>query len=228
MQGVKLQTLVKQVKVITGDSIVEGSSIDADLAMLLSLTQESLANTSDWASLETTSDVSFDADSRLGTFPSLNLNRPVLVEYRWNETWERLEYGIGAEQYNAWDVGEAADPVMRWKLLPLADAVQQFELWPTPATACTVRVTGQRALLPFTVNDDVCTLDGLLLVYYAAADRLMLLDRKNVAATLLSKANALAASLRAIEHRKDNSFSFTKYDDGCAGDRQKVVPILSV
>ena len=230
MRGVKLTELVKQVKVLCADSIQEGSSIDNDIAVLLDLTQTTLAATNDWASLENKIDVSLAAGDRYANFPALNLARPVVAEYKWNELWSRLEYGIQEDQYNSWDEGEQADPMERWKLIPITDAtaVQTFEVWPTPATTAQVRFTGQQALLPFKQGDDLCTVDSLLLVYFTAAERLGLLGRPATQVqAILGKANALAAALRSVEHRENNTFSWTKYSHD-EREQRKVVRILSV
>lgn len=228
MRGVKLGKLVQLVKVICGDSTGEGSAIDSDLKLLLTLTQESLAATNDWASLEIRQDVSLAAGIRVGNLPGFNLTRPVYVEYQWSNTWGPLAYGIGSEQYNVYDVDQVADPVQNWRIIPptVADETPTFEVWPTPATSATIRFTGQQRVLDFVSDEDVCTVDHLLLVYYAAVDRLALLNKKS-SSLMLAKANALAASLRSVEHRSGNSISFTSYADQ-AEPRRKTVPILSV
>lgn len=228
-QGYTLADLVQQVKALCGDSTQEGSAINADLRTLLALTQESLANTNDWAGLETTADVVLAAGDRFGVVPALNLARPVRVEYKWNEKWRPLTFGITTDDYNAWDEGETADPVEKWKLLPYEpeNEQQQFEVWPSPVTEATIRFTGQKALATFEIDSDFATVDGLLLVYYTAAERLSLLGKKN-APLMLSKANALAATLRSVEHKDNNVISFTKYCDDQPQERRKFVRILSV
>ena len=226
-QGLTLAQLVQRVKVLCGDSTQEGSAVNNDIATLLALTQESLANTNDWASLETIEDVTVSAGTRTGTFPSLNLARPIRVEYKWTTLWHPLDFGIGADQYNAWEENEQSDPIERWKLLPLADSVQSFEVWPTPTTDAVIRFTGQIAVAPFAVDSDVCTVDALLLAYYTAAERMAILGKKE-SALMLGKANALAASLRSVEHRENNVISFTKYSDEPQETRAKFVRILNV
>jgi len=220
-QYVKLLDLRQMLKAECRDSLSVGNSIDNELNVLLATKQEVLATQFDWASLELISDVA--VDGQYATLPALNYARPVLVETQLNELWQPVEYGITSAQYN---FPQSVAPIRRWKMVAKTDptAAAQVEVWPIPPVAATIRFTGQQALLPLKIDDDVCTLDSLMLVLYVAADRLTALNQKD-AASKLAQANAIAASLKSVMAKAEPVFKTYQSDGDCSRSRRRTVLI---
>lgn len=230
MQGVKLSTLRRMLKVECGDSLTAGTGIDADLNALLETEQELLATMSDWAMLETRWDVAVAAGARYLNLPNYNQSRPVVVETLWAQHWTEVCYGIDSEQYNRYDSdrGQTGAQIEKWRLVPVTEtgAQQTFEVWPLPSIAQTVRFTGQLRMLPLLTDEDVCTLDAQMLVMFAAAKRLALLG-KNEAQFKLAEAQAIASTLRSVSSKKNNVFAVNSWDQD-PSKKVKTVAVLSI
>ena len=220
-QYVKLLDLRTMLKAECRDSLSVGNSIDNELNVLLAMKQEVLATQFDWASLERIADVA--VDGQYATLPALNYARPVIIETQLSELWQPVEYGITSAQYN---FPQSVAPVRRWKMVAKTDptAEAQFEVWPIPPVATTVRFTGQQTLLPLKIDEDVCTLDSLMLVLYVAADRLTALKQQD-AASKLAQANAIAASLKSVQAKASPVFKTYQSDFNYPPSRQRAILI---
>lgn len=229
MRGTKLSDLRQMLKAECGDSLDVGSAIDGELDLCLANKQRFLASQKDWDDLVLRKDVAVVASSRYANLPELNYNRPVHAEVYFNERWVTLDYGVGPEQYNYLnpDRGDVMDPIQRWQKIPVTDksVAATFELWPLPATAQTIRFWGQQALMPLKADDDVCTLDDLLIVLYCAAERLARADQRNAQAKLAA-ANQLAATLQATNSNERLVFGINKVGESKRERRR--VPIVLV
>lgn len=223
MQYVKLVDLRQMLKAECRDSLSVGTAIDNELNVLLKTKQELLASQADWAQLEVVLDVPITAGNPYADFPAINTQRPFVVETLLSELYNPVEFGITSEQYN---FPQSTTPIRRWKYKAKTDATAaaQFEVWPTPPLSTVVRFTGQQQLLPFVTNDDVCTLDGLMLVLYVAADRLLALEKKDWQSKL-NQANAIAATLKSTSSLSKPIFR-TYESDECCATRSRVRPIL--
>jgi hypothetical protein len=84
--------------------------------------------------------------------------------------WYPVDYGIKGEQYEAVDpdMGEVQDPASRWQTY----SPTQFEIWPVPAGQQTLRFWGTGLATTMVVDSDPAVLDDLLIVLYAAAEKL--------------------------------------------------------
>lgn len=80
-----------------------------------------------------------------------------------------LLYGIGPEDHNYSDEGFKGYPE-KWQ--HYADNEDQFELYPVPDGAYTVRLKGMKRLGRLVEDTDRSTLDGTLIVLYAASELL--------------------------------------------------------
>lgn len=153
------------------DSTV-GQSENPALKVLLRRTQEMLHDEWDWPHLDGVwFDKSIIAGSRYYDFPAgLNYERAMTASVLYNGVWQPMNYGFGPLQYNTFnsDNNERSDPATHWRVY----SDTQFEVWPLPATAGTVRFTGTRALGDFDQDTDVCVLDGTMVVLFAAAEQL--------------------------------------------------------
>lgn len=192
-------------KAETGRSVSVGTQMDSALNTLLSNMQKWLASDYDWPFLNDRWDVAVGPASRIVNVPttaqvaganiSINFERPVDFEVKWNSAWQPVLYGIDSEEFNYVDsdIGEAQDPVQRWQMSGEAT----FEIWPMPQTAQTCRFSGQRVLGTLAADADKADLDDLLIVLFCAAE--LLADAKSAkASTVLAKATQRLARLRGV------------------------------
>lgn len=188
-RGTALSVLVTQLKAELGDSLSAGTQRDARYKQLLANEQRFLVAEYAFPFLEHSWDVALVASSRYLSFPtttidaqtlSIDLERPLRVEVKHNDRWTCVDYGIGQDEYNAHDSdqGQIMDPVRRWRY----NGSSQFEVWPRPASAQTLRFTGQRALSALAVDADTALLDEELLVLSVAVP--LLASGKDAAVSL--------------------------------------------
>jgi hypothetical protein len=192
------------------ESTETNATRDAEFNSALIAKQDDLCIEYDWPFLKRSWDVSVVAGSRYLSLPTAdirgitctpNLERPIVVERLFNTKYVELGYGIGSEQYNYRnsDNNERLDPIQRWELVTnTSDATNadQFEIWPRPTTAQTIRFTGQRKPLAIAGDTDKFDLDDRLLAYFTAADYLLFRDQAN-AKLVLAKAQGRLLKLRA-------------------------------
>lgn len=173
------------------------TALDLELGYALANSQEKLCAAYDWTFLEDRWDKT--VTGRYTALPTqnirsinstINFNRPVIVECKYSNLWNPLEYGIGSEQYNYLDSdnGVTQNPARNWQMESNtgdASNADEFEIWPIPATSQTIRFTGQRAPRTLSSDSDKCDLDHLLIVYAAAMEILTM--RENPMAPLAVK-----------------------------------------
>jgi hypothetical protein len=116
------------------------------------------------------------AGQRYYDFPTdLNLERVERVEFKWDDRWHQLEYGIGRTQLDQYDSDRDVRswPIYRWK----EAEDNQIEVWPVPSLDGSIdpptgllRFTGIRALRPLVQESDRADLDDTLLVLFSAAE----------------------------------------------------------
>lgn len=154
------------------------SSLEPQKA-LIRRTQEDLYLAYDWPHLKTQTTKSVSAGARYLELPSTF--DFTSVENIWGRDesgdWQALGYGIEPEHYNDYssDANERTFPIRRWQtyLQPTGDvSTRMFEIWPLPDRATELLVRGKRALLPLTADDQTSTLDGPLIVLFAAGELL--------------------------------------------------------
>jgi len=210
-RGTTLANIRALLKSEVGDAQETNDFADAEYNRLLSTKQKDFANAFDWPFLQHRWDLSCPSGTRFVGFPStdilgltnqvINVERPVLVERFFNTKYWKLDYGIASIQYN-WrnsDNDERLDPIQRWQIVSNVNESGQankLEVWPIPVTNQVVRFTGQRVVQTLSADSDTADLDDLLLVYFVAAERLMLRDQKS-AMYKLNQAKEHLVKLRA-------------------------------
>ncbi len=110
------------------------------------------------------------AGSRYYDYPAqLDVERGYKLWVKWGQAWLELKYGIGPEQYSAFDsdADQRTDPPIRWQVYD----ENQFEIWPIPATDLVngLRFDGYRKLTPLTSGNSRCDLDDILVIKFCAA-----------------------------------------------------------
>ncbi len=188
-RGTTLVNLRNMLLAEIGDYASSNTTRTGELNTLLSNKQKWLASEYSWPFLEQFWDASIAAglqyvpfptvdDSGLGATTAINFERPVKVEVFWNNVYDDMDYGIGADQYNWMNnaLGQQTDPIQRWRFRSnTAEAANAdtFEVWPVPVTPQTVRFTGQRTLVSLVNDSDKADLDDMLLVYFVAGEVLL-------------------------------------------------------
>ena len=205
-RGTTLANLLLMLKAETGQVMTAGvgEAEDTRLKYLLAQQQQWLAAEFDWPFLERTGDVLFAAGDRTGTLPTtLDYERPVRVVALDSDVWRPLVYGISPEEFIVWnsDEAETADPILKWKYA--TDTT--FEVWPIPATATTVRFTGQKELSRLTETTDTADLDDLLIVLFTAAE-LLAGQKQSDAQAKLVRAQARLNTLKSAYPKANSTF----------------------
>lgn len=152
-----------------------------------------------WSHLEITRDnagVSLVAGTRYYDFPSnLELQRAFTLWYKYGTTWIRLERGVGPDEYSAYDSDndDRADPPLKWDNYDET----QFEVWPIPASAGSIRFEGIKKLNKLTEESDTLDLDDLMVSLFAAAE-IVAGSKQSDAELKLNQANSRLSELRAL------------------------------
>ena len=222
----QLAELRTSLKAEIGASMTIGQADDPMFNRLLSNMQQWLAAEYDWPFLETRADVAMLPGTRSYVFPvNINTDRPISVEIKFNNYWQEVNFGIGSEEYNEVDSeqGRAQDPVQRWRY----DDEGNIEVWPIPATAQTLRFTGQRVLDEMSADQDPCDLDDELVVLFCAAEYLSRHQEQD-AQLKLQKAQARLIKLRANFASRTMTTILGQYKDRSERQNRRNVPMIVV
>lgn len=201
---------------------------DFEYNQILSDVQQWLWTQHQWPFLYTHEDIVLSVNTRYYNYPAIvSLDYPTTVETKWGDYWYPVDYGIKGDQYAISDPdrNQTLDPAERWQIY----SATQFEIWPVPATAQTLRFWGTRSLATLkngSVFDDtkVADLDDLMIVYYAAAEKLQRLKQAD-AQTKLTKATALFNRLRTAD-RPNSVFVMSRDDFEQTPTSRRVITIV--
>lgn len=186
-RGTTVVSLLAKLKAEIGDFSGTNTVRDLELTQLLDNKQKWLATEYEWPFLEQRWDQTVAIGAQFKTLPTtdaegdttaINMERFPKVEVYWGQHWTPVEYGIGSDEYNTLDhsLGQDSDPIQRWRVATNPNEPtnpNQYEVWPVPVTAQTIRFTGQRTVTDLTANGATADLDDMLLVYFVAGERLM-------------------------------------------------------
>lgn len=168
-------------------------------AYYLRKTQQRLHAEYTWPFMRIYRDVVMQAGQRNYAFPAdLDPQDVINATVKYSSTFAPLEYGITPLDYNARnsDLDQRNDPVVKWQLYrdPTTNG-DMFEAWPIPASngGSTVRFHGIKLLGALIADADVCDLDDLLIVLYAAVDLVPDKEKKGKLAEAIAHQNALKA-----------------------------------
>jgi hypothetical protein len=177
-RNVTLGELIDDVRAEAGHSLQAnlGTAMRDVLIKVIQRQQRRLWEDHDWTFLRVDRDVPVQAGQRYYNFPAdMTLERVERVEFKWDDRWHKLDYGIGATQYDQYDSDRDVRswPIYRWK----EAEDNQVELWPVPSQNGAlnppnglVRFKGIRTLRPLVQESDRADLDDTLLVLYSAAE----------------------------------------------------------
>jgi hypothetical protein len=185
MRGRKLVELRNMLKAELGMSLEVGVAPQADrrLDLLLENKQLLLSSQLDWPFLERLWDTPVAAAVSTVPMPinppdeRINTERPMKVEVLFDTFYQPVFYGVDSCEWNTMTAPQ--DPIQQWRYKSDEALGDVLEVWPTPVTAQTLRITAQRRLRPLKADTDVTDLDDLLLVYFVAADLTQEADSKS-------------------------------------------------
>lgn len=203
--GTNLAELLRRVRAEARHSVNAGAGLNADSTIreMIARVQRVEWMSFHWRHLRVRREITTAEGQYLYDWPSdLAYDRVVYGFVLWGQTWQRLEPGIGEGDYNSRAEGEVQDPPRRWDYRE----GNQLELWPTPATAMTVRLWGIKALPPLVADADTAVLDDDLIVLLAAAELLAQQKAPDAQAKLTSANRVRAALLGNSNKNKVGSF----------------------
>lgn len=180
------------------------------LNVMLANQQKWLAGKFDWPFLKARASVDLAAGDRYVSFPTSSLSYerlPGEQTVKLSSVRYPVEFGIKERDLAQWDSDDSAqraDPVRKWDMVDQSGTIK-IEVWPRPATAQTLILTGFRPLAALTGDSDTCDLDDLLIVLFTAAEFLAR-DKKQDAGAKLAKAQARLNELRANLPARDETF----------------------
>lgn len=171
------------------------------------------------------------AGIRYYDFPvGLDISCKICVECYWSTLWYSTEPGIRLVNYNTLnpELNARLDPVIRWqKYRPDATKVQ-IEVWPLPASATRLRVTGQMILPALVADGDLCALDDLLIVQWTAA-KLLARMKSSDAPAMLAEAKDTLKSLIGGDNSPNQVFSMGGNPRGAQRHRDRsTIPTVAV
>lgn len=140
-------------------------------------------------------DVSLVAGTRYYDFPNkLDLEGVVDLWHPFGSVWIPVIRGITLADYSAFnsDDDQRADPPLKWDNYDET----QFEIWPIPKSAGSVRFTGRKKLNDLIDEDDTLDLDDVMVSLFAAAD-VLAAKKQADAQTKLDAANRRVTQVRA-------------------------------
>ena len=165
-------------------------------------------------------DKALSAGQRYYDFPTgIEMEGAVKAYHYWGGVWQPVRAGFDTEVYNEFDSDndERADPVLAWRVY----SGTQFEVWPMPLTAGTIRFVGRQAMGAFEADTDTCVLDDHRVVLFTAAEELGDKPRGKI---LAEAANRRLAQLKASQN-KTVSFRPGESPPGPTRPRRSVVVV---
>ena len=155
-------------------SVAVGVDDQPTLKDKLANVQEQLYDEYDWPFLrQVFPRIPLQAGQRYYDVPDeMNLERIESMAVWWGGVPHPLTRGIGFDEYASYDSDSDArtDPALRWDIR-WNETESQIEIWPIPASdEMELQIIGTRKLRPLIANSDVCDLDHLMIVLYAAAE----------------------------------------------------------
>lgn len=209
-----------------------GYNMDAGVAvgedkrrnMKLANMQQFLWSQFQWPFLDTHADVAIVPNGRFYNFPAaVSFDYPTEAEVQWANIWYDVDYGIKGPQYSDVnpELGQTLDPIERWQNF----SATQFEVWPMPGSAQTLRFWGTGSLGPLQADGDTAALDDLLIVLFTGAE-LLAKSKQQDSKALLARGTALFNRLKGA-NRPDKCFTLGGRDNNSSvPDRRRVVGIV--
>jgi hypothetical protein len=198
--GLTLAEMLDRLKAEThmSQNVAHGLNHQDALKNLLRRVQEELYVQHDWPRLVVSRDVPLLNGTRYYNYPAdLAFETVNQAWVLYGTRWEPISYSITPDDFNVYNSDDdfRTFPPQKWE--HYADGgLNQFQVWPIPSQSGTLRMRGRKALGPLVATSDVATLDGTLIVLYAAAEVLAQMKRED-AQLKLQKAQQFLRMLKA-------------------------------
>lgn len=196
MARMNLADMLEELRAEVGASLAPGHNLNqtATQKYVLRRTQRELYSAYDWPNLMTEERITVTAGTRyVDTFDTIDYEQINEVYAAYGSEFRKLEYGFRPEDYTSYDPesNETGFPICRYRPVP---ETEEIELWPIPSQDTTLIARGQMKLKSLKEDTDMSTLDGTLIVLFAAADVLTGWSREDAA----QKAGKAANYLRSL------------------------------
>jgi hypothetical protein len=204
---------------------------DDVLKAQLATQQKWLARRYDFSDLNVRPEMDVAPGTRYYDFPAgIDVSKKITIECYWSTLWYSAEPGIRLVNYNTLnpELGARLDPVIRWQKYRPDNTKVQFEVWPLPASATRLRLTGQMVLPDLIQDADVCALDDVLIVQWTAA-KLLARMKSSDASAMLSEAQATLKSLIGADNSPSQVFSMGGSPRGAQRHRDRTtIPTVAI
>lgn len=193
-----LGEMLEDLRAEIGASLAPGHNLNQTQAQKYALrrTQRELYAAYDWPNLITEERVDVAQGTRyVAPFETIDYEQINELFTSYGSDWLSVKYGIDPSLYNSYDPesGEQSYAIQRYQPVPQTG---EIEVWPIPNQATKLIARGQMKLCDLKADDDKSTLDGTLIVLFAAADMLTSWSREDATAKSVKAANYLR-SLRS-------------------------------
>lgn len=154
-------------------NVAHGQAMRDAHVNLLNRMQAQFANDHDWPDLKVTRDVPLVAGDNTYALPDgLDYGYTNTVWCSVGTVWTPVAQGIEPEHTSGYPDTFQSWPILRWAVSGEDGFENQITVWPTPNQAGTLRIRGRRRIKKLVDANDMSTLDGQLLVLFAAAELL--------------------------------------------------------
>lgn len=206
--GVQLSQLIQDLRAEAGQSMLLAHGIQTReaVAYLLNRTQTELSTTYDWPRLKFERNIALVAGSRYYNFDADIPFEGIREVWCSNgPIWNRVSPGITPahlSEINS-DLDQRGYPVQYWEA---NNDQNQIEVWPIPNNPGTLKIIGYRPPAKMLDDEDVCEIDGTVIVMFAASE--LLAEQKSPMAPLkLQRAQEhLRRVMGASTSRKNSPF----------------------
>lgn len=183
--GATFATLIEEVQYEIGHVVspAAGQNYREHIKSRIKREYRRLYHDHNWRHLREREDVVINAGQRYYDYPDgAELETIIEMYVRHGASWIPITDDFDDTDYNGMDSDEdvRSDPVQKWRPY----GVDQFEIWPMPASATTIRVIRKKPFEALTDEDDRCLLDTDVVVLHAAAELLRKQDDKEAALVL--------------------------------------------
>lgn len=165
-RGTQFRELINMLRAELGQSLQRSTGLNTVEAQKYALknTYQWLWDSFDWRFLKVYRDETLRQGERVYSFANdMDFEGVERAWCRSGADWLPVTFGIDPEQQNA--DGEEGETVLRWDTCD----DNQYEVWPVPSRAGTLRMYGMRKYQPLIKEEDKCLLDDLAVVFWTVA-----------------------------------------------------------
>lgn len=187
--GIPLATLRNEVMIEAGLSAEAGHATfsAARINQMINRTERLMVVEEEWPDQHIETQVTAVADQQFMDIPAdITFTNIETVHVSFGDDWIPVEFGIGARERSIYNSTQRATPIMR--LEANANEPGKLEVWPIASHDQTLLFQGSKTVGTMVDEDDVCTLDGDVIVFRVAA-QILGRDNQSDAALLLDMAN---------------------------------------